>query len=189
MPWTRKSREQVKGVRGQGSGVRSQESGVRSGEGPSGGSGSGQSGVFLGLLVASFLFFANEGALWASQEVSADTAHTDASAAKSPRGALLRSLALPGWGQWYNERPVKGAVIFSTELFLGGAILYENRRSLDFQRRNTYFLWFLGVLLYNLADAYVDAHLYDFEGGAEQVGLTGSSSADGAPMISTRIWF
>jgi len=33
------------------------------------------------------------------------------------------------------------------------------------KQRNTFFLWFLGVFLYNLADAYVDAHLYGFEEG------------------------
>ena len=101
---------------------------------------------------------------------------------------MVRSMVLPGWGQWYNERPIKGAVIFSTELFLGGAV-YEQRRNLDHQQRNTYFLWFLGVFLYNIADAYVDAHLYGFEEYAETMGLVYGYSDDRMPMIFMRIRF
>ncbi len=28
---------------------------------------------------------------------------------KNPTGALLRSFVLPGWGQFYNEKPLKGS--------------------------------------------------------------------------------
>ncbi len=120
------------------------------------------------LLLSGFLLFGEAGAVGAFEEVGADTTHADSVTVKSPMGALGRSMLVPGWGQWYNERPIKGAVIFSTELFLGGAMVYEQRRTLDRQQRNTYFLWFLGVFLYNIADAYVDAHLYGFEEDAER---------------------
>ena len=123
--------------------------------------------VFWPLAVC-FLLFGDAGAVGAFEEVGADTVQTDSLKVKSPMGAMVRSMGIPGWGQWYNERPIKGAVIFSTELFLGGAMVYEQRRTLDRQQRNTYFLWFLGVFLYNIADAYVDAHLYGFEEDAEK---------------------
>ena len=28
----------------------------------------------------------------------------------------MRSLAVPGWGQWYNEKKLKAAVVFAAEL-------------------------------------------------------------------------
>ena len=145
--------------------------------------------VFWPLAVC-FLLFGDAGAVGAFEEVGADTTtHADSVMVKSPMGAMVRSMVLPGWGQWYNERPIKGAVIFSTELFLGGAMVYEQRRNLDHQQRNTYFLWFLGVFLYNIADAYVDAHLYGFEEDAETMGLVYGNPDDRMPMIFMRIRF
>jgi hypothetical protein len=133
--------------------------------------------------------FGDAGVVSAFDDVGADTTHADSVTAKSPMGAMVRSMVVPGWGQWYNERPIKGAIIFSTELFLGGAMVYEQRRTLDHQQRNTYFLWFLGVFLYNIADAYVDAHLYGFEEDAETMGLVYGNSDDRMPMIFMRIRF
>ncbi len=144
--------------------------------------------VFWPLAVC-FLLFGDAGVVSAFDDVGADTTHADSVTAKSPMGAMVRSMVVPGWGQWYNERPIKGAIIFSTELFLGGAMVYEQRRTLDHQQRNTYFLWFLGVFLYNIADAYVDAHLYGFEEDAETVGLVRGNSDDRMPMIFMRIRF
>ena len=34
---------------------------------------------------------------------------------KSPMGALLRSVAFPGWGQFYNRKYLKSAVVFGAE--------------------------------------------------------------------------
>ena len=170
-------------VRGQGSGVRGQKSEVRSQKSAvikqtSEVRGGLLASVFwplasdlwplvfgLCLLASGFLVFGDVGVVRAVEEVSQDTIQVDSVKVKSPMGALVRSMLLPGWGQLYNEHPRKGALIFSTELILGGAVVYKNRQPSDRQQRNTFFLWFLGVFLYNLADAYVDAHLYGFEEG------------------------
>ena len=145
--------------------------------------------VFCSLIVC-FLLFGDASAVGAFEQVGADTTtHADSVTVKSPMGALVRSMVVPGWGQWYNEQPIKGAVIFSTGLFLGGAMMYEQQRTLDHKQRNTYFLWFLGVFLYNIADAYVDAHLYGFEEDAETVQLAYGNSDDRMPMVFMRIRF
>ena len=107
----------------------------------------------------------------------------------SPRGAFLRSLALPGWGQAYAGVPVKGAVYFS---LTGGSVWmsYVARRQLADARREQFWLresgqigpaeetplalareqqfedWAaLTLFLFFLsgADAYVSAHLADFD--------------------------
>ncbi|MCD6335800.1 MAG: hypothetical protein J7M27_10800 [Candidatus Latescibacteria bacterium] len=181
MRWKHRGRVQGSGIRGQGAEVGSRKSEVRNQKSEVRGrkskvesrkSGRGfrpsTSGLWPLTAVFCFLLFGDASAVGAFEQVGADTTtHADSVTVKSPMGALVRSMVVPGWGQWYNERPIKGAVIFSTGLFLGGAMMYEQQRTLDHRQRNTYFLWFLGVFLYNIADAYVDAHLYGFEEDAE----------------------
>ena len=107
---------------------------------------------------------------------------------KSPFGALVRSVALPGWGQFYNKQSLKGSLIFATETTLLVAMAVEwkrrdehlrafNQLPLDspdkswefelyqFHRDNrNLFLWSLaGVVFYSMMDAYVDAHLFNFK--------------------------
>ncbi|MBL7192131.1 hypothetical protein ISS30_10595 [bacterium] len=95
--------------------------------------------------------------------------------AHSPSGAMWRSLILPGWGQYYNRKYVKSAVTAGSELSLIYAIYYQDfeynkaKRSDDDYRakfyrndRNKLIWWLTGFLLYSMADAYVDAHLINF---------------------------
>lgn len=106
----------------------------------------------------------------------------------SPTGAALRSLALPGWGQFYNDQPVKAGVIIGLEgLWLTAAIVQFNRagtnedeagrytldspdnlmyreRRLEHLDRGRGYLWGLaGTVFYSMVDAYVNAHLYHFD--------------------------
>lgn len=111
---------------------------------------------------------------------------------KSPMGALLRSAVLPGWGQFYNESYWKIPIVWgATGWFV---YLWTDRNSLykDFQNqynksldetsqvgderlkrlRDFYrddrdqFAFYIGLTyLLNLIDAYVDAHLFDFDVG------------------------
>ena len=193
MRWKLRGRDQGSGIGGQGAEVGGQNSDIRRRrtEVRSRKSGRGFRPLIAGfwLLFSGFLLFGDVDVVWAFEEVGADTTHMDSVTVKSPMGAMVRSMAVPGWGQWYNERPIKGAVIFSTELFFGGAMVYEQERTLDHRQRNTYLLWFLGVFLYNIADAYVDAHLYGFEEDAETMGLVYGNSDDRMPMIFMRIRF
>jgi hypothetical protein len=106
-------------------------------------------------------------------------ARSDSSAARasqkkrSPRGAMLRSLAVPGWGQYYNRQPLKAALAFGAEVGLITAAIYWNHKAngtddeeLEFyykNNRNTANWFLLGTVLFSMLDAYVDASLADFD--------------------------
>jgi hypothetical protein len=94
---------------------------------------------------------------------------------RSPTGALLRSAVLPGWGQFYNDRPVKGLVLGSIELGLLGWLISEHIASEDARRaeddqsyqlhsqRRLDLIWYTSAAwLFGMMDAYVDAYLYSF---------------------------
>ena len=108
---------------------------------------------------------------------------------KSPWKAVLLSATIPGLGQVYNGSYWKLPIILAVEGTLGYYILYNNSKFLDYRDkyaasistmlpngddrykrlresyrdlRDTYLLYFSIFYLINLADAYVDAHLYDF---------------------------
>jgi hypothetical protein len=96
---------------------------------------------------------------------------------------MIRSLVLPGWGQFYNEEPLKGLFCGAFELGLLGTVLYENDKAADAramymetglpQWENSYdyhsglrrdFVWYTaGAWLLGMLDAYVDAYLFSFE--------------------------
>jgi hypothetical protein len=106
----------------------------------------------------------------------------------SPTGALLRSAAFPGWGQLYNKKYIKAAIIgvgesvliYQTawywnktstykDLYINAEAGTEARRDYFYQfdryrdLRNQY-IWFLGLtVFYSMFDAYVDAHLKNFD--------------------------
>ncbi|MCW8850178.1 MAG: DUF5683 domain-containing protein [Melioribacteraceae bacterium] len=109
---------------------------------------------------------------------------------KSPMGALLRSAVIPGLGQFYNESYWKIPVIWGVsawfiylwndrnDLYIyykdqynisldetsnGNSSFYKTRR--DFYRDDRdLFAIYLGLTYFlNLIDAYVDAHLFDFD--------------------------
>lgn len=114
-----------------------------------------------------------------STESSSDTTFQ---MTKSPWGAVARSAIIPGWGQFYNESYWKIPVIWGTAAWfvynwIDNDRLYNDYKSLyqttenDYYRRlrNFYrdqrdnFTIYMGLLyLLNLIDAYVDAHLFDF---------------------------
>ena len=98
-----------------------------------------------------------------------------------PRSALLRSILVPGWGQYYNKRYFKSVLIFGTSCGLALGMVYEHQqlqrsateaeRSFYRSQRNTFAIWLLGTILYGMADAYVDAHLRDFDKEMEEMVL------------------
>ncbi len=98
---------------------------------------------------------------------------SDSISLPDPTGAMLRSLILPGWGQFYNGKWFKGILIGGAEIgFLTNAIVLnqylqsaetEIDRNYYWENRNLS-IWLLGAtILYSMADAYVDAHMADFE--------------------------
>ena len=126
----------------------------------------------------------------------------------APRWVMLRSLAVPGWGQAHNRAWIKAAGIATAEVWLGARILEEgrsldrleaevNRTPLEDPARNrmvddynarldrlTSRQWLLAaVVTYSLLDAYVDAHFRDFG-----IALLGGSGAAGGSGMRAAVW-
>jgi len=110
---------------------------------------------------------------------------------KSPMGAFWRSAILPGWGQFYNESYWKIPVIWGVSgwfIYLwidrndnyqiykdlynislketsNGNLDYKGLRDFYRDDRDTYAIYLGLTYFLNLIDAYVDAHLFDFDVG------------------------
>lgn len=106
---------------------------------------------------------------------------------KSPTGAMIRSLIFPGWGQLYNGKIFKAILIFGAETGLIANSIYLNQKYKEWDQkykksepgfdqdvifanrefyinnRNASNWWLVGVILFSMADAFVDAHLSDFD--------------------------
>jgi len=106
-------------------------------------------------------------------------------------GAMLRSAVLPGWGQFYNEAYWKIPIVwgvsawfiylwndrddnykFYKDLYNNSLLESSNgntqyKRLRDFYRddRDLYAVYLGLTYFLNLIDAYVDAHLFDFDVG------------------------
>ncbi|PID59297.1 MAG: hypothetical protein CR986_06735 [Ignavibacteriae bacterium] len=108
---------------------------------------------------------------------------------KSPTGAMLRSAILPGWGQFYNESYWKIPIIwglgawfiynwndlnnnykFYRDLYnqslsetSTGISTYKLFRDEYRDERDLFAIYFGLTYFLNIIDAYVDAHLFDFD--------------------------
>ncbi len=132
-----------------------------------------------------------------SLAIGTEAAPVRSAGERSPSGALLRSAALPGWGQFYNDRPVKGILLGTLELSLL-AFLISEHASAEAARDDYYesgdpadeasyerhsdrrldLIWYTSAAwLYGMLDAYVDAHLFAFE---EENGEFGREAGIGA---------
>jgi hypothetical protein len=127
----------------------------------------------------------------------------------NPKGALFRSAFVPGWGQFYNRKYIKGTIIAGGEGYLIYGIakywretnkhrsnfehstdplyqasefaLYNNARD----KRNLR-LWIISAtIFYSMFDAYVDAQLSDFHqtDKSYQVFLAPTSRSDGVQLV------
>jgi Family of unknown function (DUF5683) len=104
-----------------------------------------------------------------------------------PFRVMLRSAVLPGWGQMYNGKPIKAALVVAGEGLLVYKALDELHKENDaiakqslysfgtpeydaavaseerhYNLKVNYIWWAVAVHLLQMADAYVDAHLADF---------------------------
>jgi len=119
----------------------------------------------------------------------------------NPTGAAVRSLILPGWGQAYVHQPIKAAIYGGLEF---GFILstYRQHRlykeALDDHRddnanaykenRNRISWYIAGVVILSMMDAYVDAHLFDFDVSPEFT-LPVGSEKNKVPGAGVRLTF
>ncbi len=136
--------------------------------------------IFLCLLLIPVdppVVVAQEADLSPDQEPAA--AVTDSGRVNTPSGALLRSAILPGWGQIYNGYTVKGVAMMLADVTVIGLAIHADNRVRDLavpgrssreeedlatwrRRREKRILLTIGIILYSMADAFVDAHLADF---------------------------
>ena len=137
----------------------------------------------------------------------------------SPFKVMLRSTVLPGWGQMYNGKPLKAAVIVAGEGFLVYKALDELSKENDaidrlnallaqdpnndaaiedaqddkekhYNLKINYIWWAAVVHLLQMADAYVDAHLRDFNadlGPLPGPGLAHAASSGPDPGLAVAL--
>ncbi|MEX0822087.1 MAG: DUF5683 domain-containing protein [Rhodothermales bacterium] len=74
----------------------------------------------------------------AQQESIGDTADSSLPADHSPRGALWRAAAAPGWGQLYNHQYYKLPVVWGGLAGFAGSALFVNHRYLRYRHA---YLW------------------------------------------------
>jgi TolB-like protein len=112
---------------------------------------------------------------------------SDAVVLRSRSGAVFRSVLLPGWGQFYNRQPIKGATFVGAEVAAAGLALtwqvLANRADSDYRAMRTGdfaaasakvtdrlawrngFLWaLLAVHVLNIADAAINGQSFDSPG-------------------------
>ena len=111
----------------------------------------------------------------------------DRFAERSTTAAVLMSIPMPGWGQFYGDTPFWGVVAFSAQMWFYGNIAMQMRRQerqrvardafevgspeYEFrdalvtehsERARDFFWWAAGSLLLVSLDAYVSVQLVDF---------------------------
>jgi hypothetical protein len=128
-----------------------------------------------------------------STRPGADSIHHAYRPRKSPGLAMLCSAIVPGAGQFYNQSYWKVPVVLGLGLYFASTWLDQNRRTeiyrekyaaglasndpssdLYLRERDFYkeqrdtFAWYFVILYFvNIADAYVDASLFDFDVGGD----------------------
>ncbi len=116
-------------------------------------------------------------------------------AAANPTHAMLYSAFIPGGGQVYNRAYVKAGIVVGLQAYLLGNVLYNDSKVDDYKdklnsssdaaiqqqykdklqmyrERRTSDIWWMGVTCaLSMLDAYVDAHLDDFESEKDKMHL------------------
>lgn len=90
---------------------------------------------------------------------------------KSPVFSAWLSFLIPGGGQFYTENYLKGTLVAGVQGYLIHEFvrIYElkkdkNMADTTYERKMVYnSILYLITLIYSVADAYVSAHLYNFE--------------------------
>lgn len=107
--------------------------------------------------------------------------------AANPTHAMLYSAFIPGGGQIYNHAYVKAGIVIGIQGYLLGSTLYQDSKVQDFKdkladepdaymqqhyrdqleesrAKRTSGIWWMGITtVLSMLDAYVDAHMEDFE--------------------------
>jgi hypothetical protein len=105
---------------------------------------------------------------------------------KNPTKAAFLSVFMPGAGQIYNEKYLKGAGVIATQLALIGAVIHYDQQTKKYkkatansteyleqlinqskyydnhEKRQSYIFWVGASVFLSAIDAFVDAHLINF---------------------------
>ncbi|HPM01571.1 MAG: hypothetical protein KA886_04300 [Candidatus Cloacimonetes bacterium] len=144
-------------------------------------------------ITISFLFLIS--VMISAEETQAENIQNSQFSGKNPTYASTLSFICPGGGQIYNNSYIKaGTVILADAYFIGMAVYNEDKRQETRKkmlladnevikeyyrnRMNDYYekrqsdYWWIGITTFlSMADAYVDAHLYNFEKKKKEVEL------------------
>lgn len=144
--------------------------------------------LFSGLIISPNLLFSQNRTVQQNPKDSVIKNSFEKEPLKSSTGAILRSLALPGWGQYYVESYWKapifvagwGTCIFFAydnnkkykaaekeyDAYTGTDIIQKSflykKREYFRDNRDMNFFYLAGVYLISAVDAYVGANLYEF---------------------------
>ena len=107
--------------------------------------------------------------------ITAQVTRTDSTLIKNPKTAFYLS-AIPGAGQLYNGKLLKGSLVLALEAaamysWFENAEIYRDYDSVDkplpknryLEKRNKYAWWVIFIYFYSMIDAMVDAHLSPFD--------------------------
>jgi hypothetical protein len=144
--------------------------------------------ILFVMLISVCFFTGNISLLNAQTDSTEEESKNTYVMSKSPRTALWRSLALPGLGQLYVESYWKAPIFFGATVTLvyfiidnhNNFVLYDNqlevmsKTDVDYNitkiyreyyrdNRDMSGFYLLGVYILSAVDAYVGAHLYDFQ--------------------------
>tara|TARA_Y100000758_G_C15748098_1_gene311029 strand:- start:58 stop:435 length:378 start_codon:yes stop_codon:yes gene_type:complete len=95
-----------------------------------------------------------------SISISQEKGYIDSSKVRNPRLAWKLS-AVPGLGQLYNGKYIK-AIGFVAAEYTAVNLFNEYKKTSLIGLRNTYAWWIIGLYVWNILDAYVDAQLSTF---------------------------
>jgi uncharacterized protein DUF5683 len=131
----------------------------------------------------------------------------DSVKAPNPTIALLKSIAVPGWGQISNGKYIKAGIVIALETTLIGTYIhywnktedardtFENaalddksrlyREFDDAKDQRNRFAWFCATTIFvSMFDAYVDAHLANFPRSKETLSFNIAPTPDEAIRVS-----
>jgi len=141
--------------------------------------------AFFISIFLSFGFAQNRTDSLDSKQISTDN-YSDSTfiPTKSPTGALIRSAIIPGWGQIYNGSWWKAPIIWGLYAYYASKWIESNKQYKKYEDlfvqnpdqnrfkyirdsyrdyRDSFVVYAAIAYLLNLVDAYVDAHLFDFD--------------------------
>jgi len=94
---------------------------------------------------------------------------------KSPKKSVLLSTLIPGGGQFYNEKMLKGFIISSIDISSFSLFLYNTYKYNTTKQENyywssiSYFIAFFAIKMFSIVDAYIDSKMINAKRSKEKI--------------------